>query len=76
MVNIGLQIKEKLLEQGKTIVWFSRQLGCSRTNVYKMLSKNSLDTMELMRVCRILNYNFFELYMDEYLQSCETDTKK
>ncbi len=66
MINIGTLIRKKIDEQQLTIVWFSKQLCCSRTNVYKILNKNSIDTNELMRISKILHFNFFELYAKEY----------
>ena len=72
MINIGRLIREKLEEQQQTIVWFSKQLCCSRTNVYKILNKNSIDTNELMRISKILHFNFFEIYAKEF-QNSEDD---
>ena len=34
--------------------------------MYKILNKNSIDTNELMRISKILHFNFFELYAKEY----------
>lgn len=44
------------------MVWFAGELSCSRTNVYKIFSKPSIDTGDLVRISRILDYNFFEVY--------------
>ena len=33
---IGEIIKEELNKQGKTTVWLAEQLGCHRTNIYKV----------------------------------------
>lgn len=60
MIHIGKQIKEKLKESGKTVVWFSNALSCSRTNVYKLFGKASISTEDLYRISCILHYNFFE----------------
>ena len=72
VINIGTLIREKLEEQQQTIVWLSKQLCCSRTNVYKILNKNSIDTNELMRISKILHFNFFEIYAKEF-QNSEDD---
>lgn len=65
MMDIGVIIREKLKERGKPVVWFARQLSCSRTNVYKIFDKCSIDTNELMRISKILDYDFFKLYSAE-----------
>ena len=56
MINIGTHIRKKIDEQQQTIVWFSKQLCCSRTNVYKILNKNSIDTNELIRMTMDVNW--------------------
>ena len=33
---IGERIKQELKKQGKTSVWLAEQLGCHRTNIYKV----------------------------------------
>lgn len=65
-MHIGKQIRHKLEEQGHTVVWFARQLSCSRSNVYLLFEKSSLDTNVLLRVSIILKHNFFESYSEEY----------
>ena len=62
MVNIGPLIRQKLKESGKTVVWFAKQLSCSRTNVYKIFEKSSVDSADLMRISLILDYDFFAEY--------------
>ncbi|MBQ6161668.1 MAG: XRE family transcriptional regulator [Prevotella sp.] len=65
MQSIGSLIKEKLLERNKTVVWFSKELGCSRTNVYKIFERTSVDTDDLCRISLILGYDFFKIYSEE-----------
>lgn len=65
-MHIGKQIRLKLEEKGLTVVWFARKLSCSRSNVYLLFDKPSLDTNVLMRISIILEYNFFEAYYKEY----------
>ena len=66
VVFIGKKIREVLKERRKTVVWFANELSCSRTNVYKIFSKSSIDTADLMRISKILNYDFFDLYSKEF----------
>ncbi|MBQ8242977.1 MAG: helix-turn-helix domain-containing protein [Bacteroidaceae bacterium] len=63
-MHIGKLIKQRMDEQGKTVVWLARQLSYSRTNVYKIYDKASIDTDVLLRISSILEYDFFSLYSD------------
>lgn len=59
-MHIGNYIKEKLKEDGHSVTWFAEQICCTRTHVYKIFSKSSIDTEILERISRILDYDFFE----------------
>ena len=65
-MHIGNLIKQQLEEQGRTVVWFARKLSCSRTNVYKIFEKPSIDTNLLLRISSILNYDFFKHYTEYF----------
>lgn len=65
MLEIGTLIRQKLKERKRTIVWLAENLSCSRTNVYKIFDKRSIDTDYLLRISDILDYDFFQLYSDE-----------
>ncbi len=66
MISIGQLIHAKLNENGQTVVWLSSQIPCSRQNLYKVFKKDCIDTDMLMRISQILEYDFFQLYSDEY----------
>lgn len=65
LVHIGELIRQTLKAKRKTVVWFAKELSCSRTNVYKIFSKPSIDTNDLVRISKILKYNFFEPFSKE-----------
>lgn len=67
-MHIGNLIHEKLNEKQKSVVWLARELSYSRTNIYKIFAKTSIDTHVLMRISQILHFDFFQLYSDEYTQ--------
>lgn len=67
-IFIGQLIRDELKAQRKSVVWFSRQLGCNRTNVYKIFNRHSIDAELLLRISRILGRNFFEPYTDRLPQ--------
>ena len=65
MVNIGQNIKEELQRQERTVSWLARKLNCTRTAVYRIFDKNSIDTALLTQISQILHHNFFqELFED------------
>ncbi len=65
MILIGKLIKEKLEEQHHTVTWLSREIPCSRANIYKIFHKHSIDTEMLTRISRILHFDFFQYYSRE-----------
>ena len=69
MVHVGKMVENVLHEQGRTVTWFAKKLGCTRPNVYKIFAKENFDTARLLHISRILNYDFFikisESYQDD-----------
>ena len=59
-VHIGKLIKEKLKEQHQTNVWLAEHIPCTPNHLYKIFSKADINTNLLIRISKILNYNFFE----------------
>ena len=66
---IGERIKQELKRQGKTSVWLAKQLGCHRTNIYNVYAKSTIDTGMLLHICKLLQYDFFKLYSEEYAKN-------
>ena len=72
-MHIGEAIRKELERQGKTVVWCAEQLSYSRTNIYKIFNKSSIDTEVLQRISIVLQLNFFKFYSDkveEYIPIC------
>ncbi len=69
MIHIGHLIEQELHRQEHTVTWLAEKLCCDRTNVYKIFKKQSIDTGQLARLCRILNHNFFEDYAYDFHSS-------
>lgn len=63
--HIGQKIRERLDEKEHSVVWLTRQLACSRTNVYKIFEKAHIDTQMLTRISLILEYDFFAVLSSE-----------
>lgn len=73
-IHVGELIRERLKEEGKSVVWLAQELGCHRTNVYNIFEKNSLDTNILRRVSIVMQHNFFD-YLQEDTQK-QIDSRK
>lgn len=63
-VVIGKLIKEELQRQGKTSVWLANELGCHRTNIYKVYERATIDTGLLFHISKLLSFDFFKLYSE------------
>ena len=66
MKPLGQLIKEELAAQERSVSWFARKLNIYRSNVYRLFQKNSIDTLLLARICRVLGKNFFEILSGEF----------
>lgn len=64
-MHIGQLIKQKMEERHRTVVWLARKLSYSRTNIYKIYDKSSIDTEVLLRISLILEYDFFNEYTQQ-----------
>lgn len=65
MLHVGKLIKTKLKERAHTCVWLAEQMGCSRTNLYKIFNKKYVGSRDLEKLSLILNFNFFEVLSKE-----------
>ena len=73
--HIGKIIKAALVEQGRSITWLAKQLGCSRQNTYKILNRKWIYTDLLLKICDILDYDFFKCFSEWREQRNKTITK-
>ena len=64
-MHIGQLIRVELVRQHHSATWFAQALGCSRTSVYKIFEKSSIDTDMLLRICHVLKVDFFRIYSGE-----------
>ena len=71
MINIGENIKEELDRQERTISWLARKLNRTRTYVYRMLKKISIDTSVLAQIAQLLGRDFFQELSQEFSDSQE-----
>ena len=67
-VHIGKEIEKKMREQRMSVVGLSRELGCHRTNIYRIFDSATVDTGVLLRLSVIFGCDFFRLYSEELTQ--------
>lgn len=65
MIHIGQLIREELDRQGRSVGWLAKQLGRSRSVVYRFVANNSLDTEVVANISRILHRDFFKELSDD-----------
>ena len=65
MLHVGQLIKQELKNQGRTVSWLARELNCSRSNLYVIFEKSTLDTSVLMQISQLLGVDFFQYYTTE-----------
>ena len=62
--HIGQLIRQEVERQGLTVVALARKLSCSRTNIYKIFDRQSIDTDQLLRISTLLHTDFFRFYSE------------
>lgn len=63
VVEIGQKIKEVFDNRNIRLTDFADELGTVRQNVYRIFKKRHLDTGLLLKISRVLDYNFFQYYV-------------
>lgn len=64
-MHIGHRIREVLTEQRRPASWLAARICVTRTHVYKIFEKQTLDTDLLLRISRVLGHDFFADISDE-----------
>ena len=62
--HIGRLIKKELARQGRSTLWLSKQIGCTRQNMYYLLNRSFIYTDLLLKISDVLDYDFFKCYSD------------
>lgn len=73
-LHIGQLIQDQLKKDQRSVGWLSRQIPCSRNHVYKLFKRSSLDGELLLRISIVMQFNFFQYYTTEFLQSLKERT--
>jgi DNA-binding Xre family transcriptional regulator len=61
-IHIGLLIHNMLKEKEIQITDLANSLRCTKSNVYSIFKRKSIDVDLLMRISKILDYDFLKLY--------------
>ncbi|MCR4827740.1 MAG: XRE family transcriptional regulator [Bacteroidales bacterium] len=64
-LHIGRLIEEQLKRDERSVSWLARQIPCTRNHVYKIFHKPSLDCALLLRISKVMQFNFFQYYTQE-----------
>jgi plasmid maintenance system antidote protein VapI len=61
-IHVGKLIKNRLQETGMTKSEFARRINKTSQNVYDIFERKTIDTGLLLKISKILDFNFFERY--------------
>ncbi|MDR3236547.1 MAG: helix-turn-helix domain-containing protein [Prevotellaceae bacterium] len=61
-VHIGEAIKQKMQERSMSAAALAAAVHCSRTNIYALFKRKSIDTELLCRISKVLDYDFLSYY--------------
>lgn len=63
-IHVGEAIKKRIEELGMTKVEFGKRIGVHQQHVKRILERDTMETKKLVKVCQVLDYNFFALFCD------------
>ena len=75
-VEIGQKIKEVFEARHKKLTDFADELGTVRQNVYRIFRKRHLDTGLLLKISQVLDYNFFQYYVETPAENSEMENAR
>ena len=58
-VHIGNLIRKELRQQGHTNLWLAAQIGVTERTLQRIFNKPSIDTQQLLLICKILRVDLF-----------------
>ena len=64
--DIGKLIRQRLTENGQAVSWLAEKIHTDRSNFYRILQRNHLDTQMLLDISRALNFDFFACYSEHF----------
>lgn len=67
-LHIGKLIQKKLDESNLSRKIFAERIHKSRSHLYKVFSRDYINTDDLLVISRVLKHNFFQYFSDELKQ--------
>lgn len=64
-IHIGNIIRNELRRQGNTNEWLADRIGVTERTLQRLFNKSSIDSSQLLTLCRVLNFDFFQFYSEE-----------
>lgn len=64
-IHIGKAIQEDLSEQGRSVVWFAKQMNCSPQNVFSIFKRATPSLDICRRASRILGKDYISILIAE-----------
>ncbi len=74
-LHIGKLIKGELERQGRSITWLAKQIGCTRSNLYKLFRNPWINTQILFKISSALDRDFFKDCSDWYNKHTHMEEK-
>lgn len=65
-IFIGREIQNYMTRGHYSAATLASRLYCDRTNIYKIFTKDSIDTNTLFKISVYLRHNFFSIYTRAY----------
>lgn len=65
-IHIGSVIRQVLDDSGISYKEFAKEIGCERQSLYYLFNSKSIDVDRLIRISKVLNYDFLRnVYLDD-----------
>ena len=61
-IHIGEIIYNVLVEEGRAASWLAKKLHYDKSNIYRIFKSPSINTQLLLKISRLLKYDFFRHY--------------
>lgn len=68
-IHVGEMVAEVMYQQHVSITEFADRICTDRSNMYRILKKDSIETNQLYRYSKELNHNFFRDLSEEFERS-------
>jgi len=72
MIHIGKEIEKTIRIKRIPITEFAKRINKSRTVAYDIIQRESIDTELLSNISKVLEFDFFSLYLSKETQEKQT----